>query len=415
MPLASFLQTLGTDARLALRNITRQRRRSLIGIGAVAFGVIALLLAAGFIEWIFWGMREGTIRSRLGHIQIVRQGYLESGAADPFSYLLPADSPAQRVSEQQPGVQVASPRLSFSGLVSYRDATLSFLGEGMDPEREIELNTSVAMVAGAPLSPDDPKGIIMGWGLANNLGAKVGDTVVLLGSTRTGGINAVEGRIRGLFSTVTKAYDDAALRVPLEMAQQLLRVNGSHTWVLLLKRTELTPRVAYDLQQKLSAQNLQILPWYELADFYNKTVALFSKQVSVMKLIVAIIIVLSIANIMTMSVLERTGEIGTALAIGVPRTRILRQVVFEGLSLGLVGGAIGVIVGASLAALISWIGIPMPPPPGMARGFTGEIMVTGDIAFDAFVLALVTTLVASLYPAWKASSMVIVDALRANK
>jgi putative ABC transport system permease protein len=360
-------------------------------------------------------MREGTINSRLGHIQIVRQGYLETGVGDPFAYLLPVGSQAQDRAERQAGVVVLGPRLAFSGLASFGDATLSFLGEGMDPEREAQLNTHVAMIAGEALSAAEPRGIIMGWGLANNLGAKVGDTVVLLANTRNGGINAVETRVRGLFSTVTKAYDDAALRVPLALAQELLRAQGAHTWVLLLDRTEQTARVAGELQQDLQSQGLQVVPWYELADFYNKTVALFSKQVGVMKLIVAIIIVLSIANIMTMSVMERTGEIGTALAIGTPRARILLQVVFEGLALGLIGGALGVLLGTALASLISWVGIPMPPPPGMARGFTGEILVTRGIAVDAFVLAVITTLVASVYPAWKASRMVIVDALRANR
>jgi putative ABC transport system permease protein len=165
----------------------------------------------------------------------------------------------------------------------------------------------------------------------------------------------------------------------------------------------------------VSLEGLQVIPWYELADFYNKTVALFSRQVGVMKLIVAIIIVLSIANVMTMSVMERTGEIGTALALGVPRTRILAQVMIEGLALGAVGGATGVVVGAALAKIISAIGIPMPPPPGMARGFSGSIFVTSGIAFEALVLAVVTGLVASAYPAWRASRMVIVDALRHNR
>jgi len=415
LTLAHLPGILRTDALLALRNVLRQRRRSLIGVAAVAFGVIALLLAAGFIEWIFWGMREGTIRSRLGHVQIAVKGYLEKGIADPFAYLLPADSPAKASTAELPGVRTLAPRLAFSGLASVGDATLSFLGEGMDPEREAELNTNVAMVAGEGLSTADPRGIIVGWGLAENLGVKVGDTIVLLATTKSGGINAVEGRVRGLFSTVTKAYDDAALRVPLALAQELLRVSGSHTWVLLLDKTERTPAVVSDLRRSLGAEAVDVIPWYDLADFYNKTVALFSRQVSVMKLIVAIIIVLSIANVMTMSVMERTGEIGTALALGVPRIRILTQVVFEGLALGAIGGAIGVVVGFALSKIISAIGIPMPPPPGMARGFSGEIMVTGQIAFDAFVLAVVTALAASIYPAWKASRMIIVDALRHNR
>jgi putative ABC transport system permease protein len=137
--------------------------------------------------------------------------------------------------------------------------------------------------------------------------------------------------------------------------------------------------------------------------------------VLVMKLIIAVIIVLSISNTMTMSVLERTGEIGTAMALGVRRAGILRQFVTEGVLIGTLGGVLGVLLGVVLALAISGVGIPMPPPPGMGRGFVGEIRITGGLVVDAVVLALATTLLASLYPAWKASRMEVVDALRHNR
>ena len=74
---------------LVLRNLSRHRKRTAIALATISFGVIALLLAGGFIEWIFWGMRESTIQSRLGHIQVTRPDYFQAGSADPFAYLLP--------------------------------------------------------------------------------------------------------------------------------------------------------------------------------------------------------------------------------------------------------------------------------------------------------------------------------------
>ena len=152
-----------------------------------------------------------------------------------------------------------------------------------------------------------------------------------------------------------------------------------------------------------------------MADFYNKTVVLFSKQVSVVKFIIGLIIVLTISNTQMMSVLERTTEIGTSLAIGQRRNNVMRMFVAEGALIGLVGGVLGVLFGYILAQLISSIGIPMPPPPGMARGFLGQILIAPSLALDGLVLALVTTFLASLMPAWKASRMIIVDALRYNQ
>lgn len=397
----------------------RHRRRSLLGIASIAFGVVALLVAAGFVEWVYWAMREDTIRSRLGHIQIVQQGYLEGGQADPFAYLLPEASPILRDIERLPNVVAVAPRLSFSGLASRGDTTLSFIGEGMLPAREASLNRGTIITGGSDLAPD-MQGMVLGHGLAQNLGAQVGDTIVLIANTPSGGINAVEGPVRGTFSTVAKSYDDSALRLPLGMAQQLLRVEGAHSWIVVLQDTAQTDRTLALLRAKYGGQasqgktnlKLSFVPWYELADFYNKTVSLFSKQVGVVKLIIAIIIVLSISNTLTMSVLERVSEIGTSLALGSTRRQILRQFLGEGLALGVMGGAIGLVVGIALALLISKIGIPMPPPPGMARGFTGEIRVTLPLAFDAWLLAVVTTLAASIYPAWRASRLEIVDALR---
>ena len=133
------------------------------------------------------------------------------------------------------------------------------------------------------------------------------------------------------------------------------------------------------------------------------------------RLIIALIIILSISNILIMSVLERTGEIGTLMAIGLKRRKILQLFVSEGLMLGIIGGLFGVAVGTALAIVISAVGIPMPPPPGMETGYTGEILVTWPLVVGTLLLAVLTTLLGSLYPAWKASSMKIVDALRHNR
>ena len=164
--------------------------------------------------------------------------------------------------------------------------------------------------------------------------------------------------------------------------------------------------------QALLSKDFVVIPWYEAADFYNKTVRLFSRQVLVMKLIIALVVILSISNTMMMAVMERISEIGTMMALGVRRARVLSRFLVEGLFIGVIGCAAGMLLGYLLAAGISKVGIPMPPPPGMARSFVGEILVTPGLVFDAVLLALATALIASAYPAWKASRMVIADALR---
>lgn len=396
---------------VASRNLFRQRRRAALAMLIICGGVITFLLAGGFIHWLLDNMRESTIHSQLGHVQITRPDYFRKGLGDPYSYLLPPR--ADVVSEQTPrGMVTITPRLAFNGLLSSGDNTISFMGEGIDPEREALVGRSIRIVEGADLDPAGTDGVIVGRGLAANVGVHPGDTVVLLATTAQGGLNAVELPVTGLFATTVKAYDDAALRVPIDTARKLMRVEGATSWILLLERTADTDTALAALRARLPASDFEAIPWYELADFYNKTAELFSRQVGVVRILIALIVVLSISNTLSMAVVERTGEIGTAMALGVRRAGILRMFLAEGALLGVMGGALGVGLGLLLASAISAVGIPMPPPPGMETGFTGRISVPPALAWEAFQLAFVTTLLASIVPAWKASRMNIVDALR---
>lgn len=407
------MQMFQGEWRLAARNLFRHRRRSASALLAIGLGVMTLLIASGFIEWIFWAMREATIQSQLGHIQVVKHDYFKHGTADPFDYLLSEESTALNTLRAAPHVEAVTPRLYFSGLISHGETTVSFLGTGVQPASERRVSRQVAMIRGHDLSAADG-GVILGEGLAANLGVAPGDKVVLLATTVSGGINAVERVVEGVFRTAAKAYDDVALRIPIEPARSLVRADGSHMWVVLLDDTARTPAVLKDLRARLAAQGagLDLVPWYDQADFYNKTVTLFSRQVDVVWVLIAAVMVLSISNTMIMSVLERTREIGTQLALGFKRRRILRQFLREGAVLGAVGGLAGVAVALVLARIISAVGIPMPPPPGMAVGYIGEIMITWPLALGALLLGLSSSVAASLYPAWKASRMEIVDALR---
>ena len=405
---------------LASRNLIRNRRRSLFAFAAIVFGVIAVLLAGGFIEWILWALRESSIEAQLGHIQIVHRGYFKDGQADPFNYLLPEKSPNLDAVTKLPSVKVVAPRIYFTGLLSKGDTTVSFLGQGVDPSRELIMSgTSVAITKGHNLDSAQPKGIILGAGLADNIGAKLGDSVVLLATTGSGGTNAVEAKVFGMFSTSIKAFDDSALRVPISLARELVKVSGSHVWVVMLHDTNQTQAALETIKKTFASSSgeIEILPWYELelADFYNKAKDLLSQQVTLVWLVIGLLILLTISNSLMMSVMERTSEIGTLMAIGSRRSTILKLFLVEGLLLGLIGGASGVALGLALAQLISKIGIPMPPSPGSTESFVAEIMVTPKLAIGGLVLAIGATTIAAVYPAFKASRMEIVNALRYNR
>jgi putative ABC transport system permease protein len=402
------------ELKLATRDLTRNPRRTLISLSAIAFGVIALLLAGGFIEWIFWAMREATIKTGLGHVQISRTGFRDAGFADPSGYLLPSGSPEVAFVHGAPHVAAVGERLVLSGLVSSGETTLAFTGDAVDPAAERTLS-ELLPVDGENLDATDPNGVLLGRGLARALGVKRGDTLSFVINLPAGGINAVEGRLRGIFATQVKAYDDSAVRMPIALARSLLRTTGSHLWVIGLSGSEQTDETITYLREKLPADGFEIRSWFALSDFYQKSVALLSRQLDLVFLLVGVIIVLGISNTLTMSILERTGEIGTIMAMGTPPRGVLQLFILQGFMLGVIGAIIGLAMGFALAQVISYVGIPMPPPPGRDTGYSAEILLTPRLAFWGAVVAVIPATLASLYPAWKASRLPIVDALRHNR
>ena len=208
------------DLWLAARNILRQRRRSAVGLGAVAAGVVG---APARLRILRVELREHAgehhPRSHRPYPSHAARLSRRQASAEPFAFLIPEMSEDRKRIEAFPQVDTVAPRLVFNGLISVGESTVSFLGEGVDPERERKLSGALMILEGEDLSEADRTGIILGQGLAQNLGVKVGQSVVLLANTSSGGINAVEAHVRGVFATVTKAYDDYAVRVPLKTAQ----------------------------------------------------------------------------------------------------------------------------------------------------------------------------------------------------
>ncbi|MBK6281006.1 MAG: ABC transporter permease [Gammaproteobacteria bacterium] len=400
--------------RLAFRNIFRQRMRTALTLAAIVFGVVGIILSGGFIEDVFVQLRESTIHSHLGHMQVFRSGYSEFGRREPLAYLIEDPEEVVRQIAELPHVEDVMARLSFSGLLNNGKADLPIIGEGIEPAREARLGTAVSMVAGRMLREDDAFGLQLGQGVAAALQLKPGDFVTLVSSTPDGAVNSLEFEVVGVFRTFSKDFDDRAVRIPLAAAQELLYTTGAHNLVVSLSDTAATDAVAAAVRERLGDEDFELKPWYVLAEFYSKTVDLYRRQFGALQLIVLVMVLLSVGSSVNMTLHERTGEFGTLQALGQRRRQIVQLIIAENVMLGLFGAAAGVICGVVLAVAISGIGIPMPPPPGSNVGYVAFIRIVPSVLAVAFVIGAISTVLAAILPARRLTRVAVVDALRDN-
>ncbi|MDZ7752086.1 MAG: FtsX-like permease family protein [Gammaproteobacteria bacterium] len=400
--------------KLAFRNIFRQKARMLLTLMVIAFGVVGLILSGGFVEDIFVQLREATIHSRLGHIQVYSKGYYEYGRRDPYEYMIAEPKEVVEQLGEWPEVEEILQRLNFFGLLNNGKTDIPIMGEGVQPDKEARLGSYFFIAEGRALTAEDEYGVLLGEGVAASLQVGPGDYVNLLLSTKQGSLNSLELEVVGTFRTFSKEYDDRAIRLPLERAKELTDTEQVHALVLLLASNTATDRLADYLDQVLGPLGYEVWTWVELDDFYPKTVELYKGQFGFLQGIILLIVLLSVLSSVSMTMNERVGEFGTLRAIGLRSSQLFRQALLENVILGAGGGALGVILGIALALIISEIGIPMPPPPNSNTPYTAYIRIVPDILVTAFIVGFAATFFSALLAARRPVKTPIVDALRQN-
>jgi putative ABC transport system permease protein len=400
---------------IASRNVFRNRRRTAFTLLVITFGAAALLVAGGFIQGTFDGLRERTIRNGLGHLQVFTTAYIDGGEERPLENGLADYRAVQKWLAGQDHVLVTTGRVDFVGLISNGEKSEPFMGNGVEPEREAEMGFSLNLKEGEPLWEDGGEDqALLGTGLAANLKAKVGDVLTVMGTTREGALNAVDVRVVGLYSTGIKEYDERALKLPLRTAQHLLDSDRVTKIIVKLDGTRHTESVAAALVAGgLGPQGagLGVKTWSDLAGFYRQVVLLYRSIFLFLGIIIVILVVLSTANTMMMSVLERVTEIGTLLALGTRRWQILCIFLLEGFLTGCVGGAVGLAVSYGLINLLNAAHITLPPPPSFSTGIPLLVKIVPVMFGSVFVLLVSILSVSALLPAVRGARLRIVEAL----
>lgn len=400
--------------KLAAKNVLRNRRRTIITGLVLVFGATALILAGGFISFSFRGLRETTIRGQLGHIQLYNKTSLEREEARPLELGLENVQELKKYMLAMNNVRFTMARIEFMGLISNGDKSVAFLGRGVEPEKETKLaGFALAVDTGKFLGEtrgnENENEVILARGLAKSMNAAIGAYLTLLSTTSKGALNAIDVKIAGIYSTGIPEYDERALMVSLPTAQMLLGSQKVSKLVVVLDETDKTDEIAASLEKHFP--DLRAKRWHEMATFYNAVVRLYNTIFSFLGVIIFIIVVLSSSNTMMMSIFERTREIGTQLAVGTSRLRLMISFLYEGLIIGTLGALIGLIVAYLLASLINGSGLTMPAPPGMTRGYSLIVDKVPSIFVGVFILISMTTVISTVVPAFKASRLKIVDAL----
>lgn len=397
---------------LAFRNVFRNRRRTLLTLFIVAGGVSALLLAGGFFALMFWGLRETTIQGGLGHLQIYNASFFDREERKALENGLTDYRAVAAVAEATPHVKGVAPQIEFFGMASNGMKSTTYMAMGLDPAAEERMGFRPRMLSGRNLAKGtDAYEAIIGTGLARNMNVKPGDGLTLLAVTADGALNGINVDIVGVFTTGFKEMDDRALRLTLHGAQQLLQTDRVTKLVVGLDATDNTDAVHKALLAKINRPDVRIKKWQDLATFYWQVRGFFMGIFVFMCTIVFFMVIMSSANTLLMAMFERTREIGTMLAMGTPRSWIMRLFLTEGLLTGVLGAVLGLLVGNGLGLLLNALNIQVPPPPGNLNGFPMRVLFVPKLMAGSSLMVIFTLAAASLLPSVRASRLKIVESL----
>lgn len=400
---------------VAFKNMLRNRRRSAITLMSIVVGFVAMACFGGFIEFSFQGLREKTIHTELGHLQIYKKGFWEGHVAHPQAFYLENPEEIENAIRAIPGVATVTHRLGFSGLATVGGASVNVRVTGIDPAREEDFSDFETVIDGRQLTPSDVNAGVIGAELRKGLGAKIGDWATIMTSTVEGVINAVDFKIVGVVETGSKEYDSVFVKTPISLTQRALDTKNVERVIVLLKDTKQMPELSQKIQHTLDTLNrpYETRSWLDLAGFYKGVVSLYTGLFNVFSVIIGIVVMFSVANTMTMAVMERTPEIGALRAIGATKGRIVSMFLLEGVAIGLLGGILGCLASFGAVWLVDLAGgIPISPPPGMSSGYQAYLLLTPMILLKTFVVTITATIVSSVYPAVSAARMNIVEALQ---
>ncbi|MBN1271953.1 MAG: ABC transporter permease [Candidatus Aminicenantes bacterium] len=402
--------------KIGLRNLFRQKRRTVISLMVIIFGVGILLLTLGHSRYISWGLREMTIHSETGHLQVFHRKFYE-GDEETFLQFGLEDYGKMRLEiGRLEGVALVLARVELMGLISNGEKSVACIGQAVEPELEKQLRQRARLsddMFDPFLAVDNMEVIALGKELASSLNVRRGDFVTLMVTTANGALNAMDLQVAGTFSGFSPEYEARAILMPLQTASILLNTKKVRNLIVALEETSLTESMAGRVNRLLQEKGYQttVREWPELAVYYKKVKQFYNQITGFLSLALFLIILFSTSNTIIMAVMERTREIGTLLSLGTSRFQVFKSFLFEGFFIGLFGGILSLLFALAVSFFINRLQIILPPAPGQTSGY--PLLIRNEWVFFAwvFLATIIVSTLSSFLPALRVTRLKIIKAL----
>jgi putative ABC transport system permease protein len=414
--------TLGPWAtlRLGWRNLRRNRRRTWITATTVALAVLLVQAAMSLLIGIEQQSFNNLINYQTGHAKLYAAGYFENRDELPLEHALTDLSALEETVLSVGGVAAATPRIVFSAQLSNGVDQIACLGVGIDVTGS---DTDVfripqTVVEGQYLRPSE-EGLLLGSGLAELFGVSLGDWLTVLAKTQAGAYEAIDLEIVGVVGTGNPLIDQNSFLLPLEMARYILDMESGATELALRFATTANESATLQRLQGTFAesQEVEVKGWRDMEEDFMSLVKLKRVGQGIFLAIFVVLAVVGITNTILMAAFERTTEIGMMMAMGLRNAGIRRLFLAEGALTGLIGAAVGSVVGVAIIAYFAVQGIDISAMYGdMDIGYPVKDTIYPGmnvaVIVGSWLLTGVLAAIASLYPAARASRMQPVEALR---
>lgn len=408
--------------KLSLRNTLRNLRRTLLTVATILVGIALVVLSVAWLEGIFTGLIiDFTATS--GHLRMVNQEFAEKEALQPLYANIPDVDPIMEAARRVPGVVAVEPRISVGVAMTATEEIGDHFGMvvgATDTWFRERLRGPDKLREGSWLTGGS-KEVVLGKKIASDLEVGVGGEILLLGQTQYGSMSPVTARVVGIVGG--DAMIDNQAYMPLEEIQWMADIPGGAVEILVYTEDyekANVEAVAQRLQGAPGLEELTIQPW-TVREPWATTLPVLNGMGGFVKALIVFMTALAIFNTMTMSVLERTGEIGVMRAMGLSRLGTMALFLVESLTIGLIGGIVGALVGALPAWYLSIEGVRMPEGliekagSGMALKPVFYAALTPDMIIQGIILGLVIAVVGALLPAMRAASIQPVTAMHSRR